>query len=359
MLRAVAAQALDEPAKHEVTVALEHHVDEVDDDDAADIAEAQLPDDLLGRLEVVPGDSLLEIAALAGELAGVHVDHGHRLGAIDDERAARRQVDLAIERLRELLVDAMLGEDITGSDVTMKPGGQIRCHRGDVVAHGLPRGVAGDHKGCDVLIEDVAHDLRREVGLAVEEGGRRGGFHLAADVVPLRLQPGDVLLECILGCALGSGAHNDAGVLGHDSLEDPLEARALGIGQLAANTGHRAVGHVDKEAPGQRHLACQASALLTDRVLRHLDEDRIARLQRELDALGLAFHARDVPVDLAGVEHGVAAPADVDERGLHARQHVLHATKVDIADEGPGGPSRDVVLDEDAVLEHGDLGAIP
>ena len=38
---------------HQVAVALEHHVDEVDDDDAADVAQSQLADDLLGGLEVV------------------------------------------------------------------------------------------------------------------------------------------------------------------------------------------------------------------------------------------------------------------------------------------------------------------
>ena len=36
------------------------HVDEVDDDDAADVAQAELADDLLDRLEVVLGDRVLE-----------------------------------------------------------------------------------------------------------------------------------------------------------------------------------------------------------------------------------------------------------------------------------------------------------
>jgi hypothetical protein len=33
----------------------------------------------------------------AGELAGVDVDDGHRLGAVDDQRAAGGQPDLAVE----------------------------------------------------------------------------------------------------------------------------------------------------------------------------------------------------------------------------------------------------------------------
>ena len=65
VLGAVTAQALDEAAQDQIAVALQHHVDEVDDDDAADIAQAQLPDDLLGRFEVVLGDGLFEVAALS------------------------------------------------------------------------------------------------------------------------------------------------------------------------------------------------------------------------------------------------------------------------------------------------------
>ena len=60
---AVAAQALDQAPQHEVAVGLEHHVDEVDDDDAADVAQPELAHDLLGGLEVVLGDRLLEVAA--------------------------------------------------------------------------------------------------------------------------------------------------------------------------------------------------------------------------------------------------------------------------------------------------------
>src|SRR5699024_9386437 len=52
--------ALDQPPQHEVAVGLEHHVDEVDDDDAADVAQPQLTHDLLGGFEVVLRDGLLE-----------------------------------------------------------------------------------------------------------------------------------------------------------------------------------------------------------------------------------------------------------------------------------------------------------
>ena len=97
---------------------------------------------------------------------------------------------------------------------------------------------------------------------------------------------------------------------------------------------------------------------MADRVLRHLDEHRLARGQGVLDALGLVrVEAGGIPVDLARVEHGVAALADVDEGRLHRGQHVLDPTQVDVAGHRDGGRLVDVVLDEDAVLEDAHLGA--
>ena len=90
VLGPVAAQALHETSYDEVAVGLQHHVDEVDDDDAAEVAEPELAGDLLGCLKVVTGDRLLEVAALANELAGVDIDDDHRFGAVDDQRTARR-----------------------------------------------------------------------------------------------------------------------------------------------------------------------------------------------------------------------------------------------------------------------------
>ncbi len=112
MAGAVAGQRLGQAAQHQVAVGLQHHVDEVDDDDPADIAQPQLAHRLLGGLEIVLGHRLLEVAARAGELAGVDVDDGHRLGAVDDQGAARGQPHLAVHRLGELFVDAVHREHV-------------------------------------------------------------------------------------------------------------------------------------------------------------------------------------------------------------------------------------------------------
>ena len=95
---------------------------------------------------------------------------------------------------------------------------------------------------------------------------------------------------------------------------------------------------------------------MADGILADLHDDIVAGLERLLDlAVGTA-QTGGLPVHLAGVEHAVAAAADVDERRLHRRQHVLHDAQVDVAHQGRRSRRGDEVFDDDAVLEHGDLG---
>ena len=72
-----------------------------------------------------------------------------------------------------------------------------------------------------------------------------------------------------------------------------------------------------------------------------------------LDVLGVVLH-------VAAVEHGVLRRGDVDERCLHAGQHVLHPAEVDVAVDLADvvGRAADVVLDQVAALQHGDLGQV-
>ena len=92
------ASCLRNSASTALAVVLARHVDEVDDDDAAQVAQPQLPRDRLRRLEVGLEDRVVEVAR-ADEAAGVDVDRRQRLGLVDDQVAARLQVDAARQRL--------------------------------------------------------------------------------------------------------------------------------------------------------------------------------------------------------------------------------------------------------------------
>src|SRR4051794_11232317 len=99
------AQRLLDPA----AVPLLAHVDEVVDDHAAEVAEAELAGDLLGGAEVHLVGGPLGIV-LDPEVPRVDVDGDQRLGLVDDDRAPFGQVDPPPLDLGDLVLDAVLVE---------------------------------------------------------------------------------------------------------------------------------------------------------------------------------------------------------------------------------------------------------
>ena len=253
--RTVASQALDQATQHEVPVGFQHHINEVDDDDAADVAQAQLADDLFGRLEIIASNRLLQRAAGTDELTGVDIDDGHRLGAVNDEGASRGQPDLPIHTLRQLLVNAVRVEDILRAHPLLDAVGQLGAELIHVLLDGRVSVATLNDELREVLIEDVAHDTHGQLGFAAQQ--RRGALRVGAlllDVLPLTGQTSDVVADLFLRRTFGGGAHDDTRTRGHDGLEDLLQASALLIRELAGNTHHRATGNQNQVAASQRNL---------------------------------------------------------------------------------------------------------
>ena len=357
VLGAVPAQALDQSTQHQLTVGLEDHVDEVHHDDPADVPQSQLTDDLLGGLQVVLGDRLLQVAAGAGELTGIDVHHGHGLGAVDHERTAGGEVDLAVQGLLDLLLHAEGFEQVRVIAPLLQPVQQVRGHVGHVGLDVVPGLLALDDHGGEVLVEHVTHGLDGQIRLGVEHfrGQGLGGPGLLLDLFPLRAQPVDVVGEFFLRRALRRGAHDHAGTLGQAVLEDFFEALTFHVGQLARNTGHRTTRHVHQVAARQGHLTGQAGTLVAHGVLGDLHQDGVPGLERVLDLAGFVAQLRGVPIDFARVEHRVAASPDIHERGFHGRQHVLHFPHVHVADQRILLGVGDEVLRKHTVFEHTDL----
>src|ERR1019366_2808033 len=84
-----------------LAIALAIHVDEIDDDDSADVAQPQLIYHFLYCFEVGLEDGVV-LAALADEAAGIHVDCSQRFGLIENQVAARLEPDLAVQRALDL-----------------------------------------------------------------------------------------------------------------------------------------------------------------------------------------------------------------------------------------------------------------
>ncbi len=238
------------------------------------------------------------------------------------------------------------------------PLAQVRRHHVDIVLdHRGLLGSLNDQLG-EILVEDVPDDPDHQVGFAVEQCGGGGLRRLAADVLPLGRQPSDVPGEFLLAGALRRRSNDHSAVLRSDLLEDRLQAGAFGIGELPADPRVLPIRHVDQISTRQTHLAGQASTLVSHRVLGNLDDDRLTRLQNLLDLTRPPVEPGGVVVDLPGVENRIAALADVDERRLHARKHVLNPTEIDVSGIRPGTCPGHEMLDKHSVLKHRDLRAV-
>src|SRR5689334_8543579 len=85
-------------------VALAFHIDEVDDNQAAEVAQAQLACNFIGSFKIGIKSGLLDIATFGGA-AGVDVYRDQCFGMVDDYSAARRQAYFTRECSFDLMLD--------------------------------------------------------------------------------------------------------------------------------------------------------------------------------------------------------------------------------------------------------------
>src|SRR5439155_20613481 len=144
------------------------HVDEVDDDDSADVAETELAHDLLDGLQIVLDDRVLESAggalrARPDEAPRVDVDDGERLGVVEDEITARRQIDTPVEGRADLRIDA--GRLEQGRILPIPVDSLDHVWRGLLqVADDAPvRAIVVDPGGHEVAGEEIAHEAERKL----------------------------------------------------------------------------------------------------------------------------------------------------------------------------------------------------
>ena len=217
----------------------------------------------------------------------------------------------------------------------------------------LERALVVDECLLEVVGEEVARDAERQLGLLVDEGRRLGLLRFRLDRLPEALEKDEVSLDVLSGCAFGRGADDDAALLGCDGLHDVAEPDALVVVEPARDAEALSAGDVDDEAAGDRDLGREPRALRLHRVLDGLDEDLLVALEEVLDLAAAAALelGRD---DLVDVEEAVLLEADLDERGLHAREDVVDGALVDVAGDRAALGALEVDLGGPVVLEHGD-----
>src|SRR5207244_13454805 len=102
------------------------HINEVEHDDSAEVAQADLANDLFGRFEVGLDDGVFEAVRAPDEFAGVDVNRDQRFGLIDDDVTAGLEPDARLDGFINLILNAVLFEDRRVFGVELDAAGEFR-----------------------------------------------------------------------------------------------------------------------------------------------------------------------------------------------------------------------------------------
>ena len=282
---AIEAQSVLQPALDVAVVALLLHVDEVDHDQAGEVAQLDLARDFVSRFLVCVERGFFD-GEFARRLTGVDVDRDQRFGLVDHQIAAGAQVDVRAEHGVQLPLDL--------EAVKQRLRLLIQSHVLDVARHQhahevlgfLMRGAACNDDFVDVLGIEVADRTLDQVTFLVDEARRRRLQSQIADVLPQAQQVFEVALDLLLGPRCTGGADDQAHAFRHFELgRNGLQTLAvLCVGNLAADAAAACrIRHQHGVAAGEREVRRQRGALAATFFLDDLHQDDLAPLDDFLD----------------------------------------------------------------------------
>src|SRR6266849_1909925 len=276
---------------HFFAVAALLHVNQVQDDDAAEVAQADLPDDLLHRFEVGLDDGVFKArGAFADVLAGVDVNGHERFGVVDDDVAAGFQPHFRAQSLVQLLLDAELLEDGRVLGVELDAAHHLRLEAADEFDDLAVLLFVVNPDGGVVVAEVVAENAFDQIEVAMEQGRRAALLGLGANLVPRAAEEFDVRADFVVAGIGGGGSNDESSGERAFGFADEA-AQALTVfrgGDLPRDADVIHGGHVHQEAPGQRDVAGDARAFFAEGFLGDLDDDLLARAEHFGDELRTA-----------------------------------------------------------------------
>ena len=332
---AVRFQRVAHAVFHFALIARRAHVDEVDHDQAADVAQAQLAGNLFRRFQVGLQRGFLDVGALGGA-RGVDVDGHQRFGGVDDDGAAGGQLHFAFERGLDLRFDLVTGEQRRVVVIQL----QLVLEIGHHLLHerlGLVVDLFGiDQYFADVLAQVIADRADDDVGFLVHQEGRFAGFRRLGDGAPQLEQVVEVPLQFLGAAAKAGGAHDHAHFVGDiQAAQCFLELLALLALDAAGNAaGAGVVGHQHQVTAGQADKGGEGGAFVTALLFVHLNDDFLTFLDHILDI--------DAALDVLGVflevlagnflegQKTVTLGAEVHEGGFQGRLNARDLAFIDV-----------------------------
>ena len=316
-------QGIAQALLHLTLVADRGHVDEVDHDESADVAEPELSGDLVRRLQVGLECGLLDVRA-AGGPCRVDVDGHQRFGMVDDDGAAGREAHGVVEGSFDPALDLVPTEQRHPVLVELQAAHAGRHDQAHELARLLEhlRGIDQDLLG--VLAEVVPQRADDDVAFLVDEEGGGALLGCAPDRLPHLEEIVDVPLKLFGGAADPGRAHDEA-----DSVRDVESSQ--GFAKLCPLVAFhpardparsRVVRHEDEVTAREADEGGERRALVAALLLLDLDDDLLARrdrlLHREAAILSVSLVAEKLAGDLLEREESVASRPVVHEGGVEA-----------------------------------------
>src|SRR2546427_546723 len=135
--RAVVAKSFFERLGHLHAVAALVHINEIDDDDPAEVAQPDLAHKLIDRVNIRLEDGVFQTVRLPDVFPRIDVNRHQRFRLVDDDVAARLQPDFRLQRFLDLRLDAKLIEQRRVAGVELDVPGQRRLAAVDEIKRAL------------------------------------------------------------------------------------------------------------------------------------------------------------------------------------------------------------------------------
>ena len=197
-----------------------NHVDKIDDDDAAQIPQAQFARNRVAGFQIGFEDGFVKTAR-AHKTAGVHIDGRHGLGGFDNQIAAEVQVHARLQGTADFGLDAVGFKQGAFARET------VQLRRG--ILHVLlgkrhhfveikPR---IDQDFARVVVEQISQDAFGQWQILIQQGFGRTDFGLRDNIAPHAREVVDIGLQFGIGGGFRAGADNVAvaGLFGQERVQ--------------------------------------------------------------------------------------------------------------------------------------------
>src|SRR5574343_671613 len=333
------------------------HVDEVDHDQAAQVAQTQLAGQFFSSFEVGLERSFFDVGTLGGA-TGVDVDGHQCFGVVDDDGANGRHVHLTGKGRLDLVFDLEAREQRHVVAVAFDAVNVARHDRAHEGAGLLVNFVGVDQDFADIRLEVVANGANDQAAFEIDQEGAALLLGGAVDGGPQLQQVVQVPLQFFGLTTDGGGTGDQAHAVGHFQLiHDFTQFGAFVTVDTTGNAAAaRIVRHQHEVAAGQRNVGGQRSAHVAAFVLVDLDEQLLAFLQRFLN-LGTANFGAGLEISAGNFlerQETVAIGTVINEAGFEGRFDPGDDPLVDVALALFLGGGLNVEINQFLTIDNGD-----